>query len=243
MSDLDRILVIPDVHRPYHSKKSWNVMLKAAKRFAPNKIIVLGDFLDMFSLSDHDKDPRRMRHFSEEVASGREGLEELENLKPQVKIFQAGNHEYRLDRYLMRKAPELVDFVSVEKALKLKENGWKYQPYMTHGRVGKLYYTHDAGHAGVHAVHHTGQAFNKSIVFGHCHRLAVSYFGSVTGERHFSASLGWLGDEKEAQYLPESKKAAWQHGFGLVRAQKNGNIHIQLVPIVDSRCVLEGQLV
>ena len=104
---LDRILVVPDVHRPYHSKKAWATMLRAAKRFCPNKIIVLGDFVDFYAVSDHDKDPARKYKLSDELKSGREGLEELEDLGAEQLFFDCGNHEDRLNRYLVRRAPEL----------------------------------------------------------------------------------------------------------------------------------------
>lgn len=242
MPDLDRILVIPDCHRPFHDKRAWGVMIKAAKRFCPNKIIVLGDFLDCYSISAHDKDPRRIKQLSEEATVGREGLEELEALGADKLFFDEGNHEDRLRRYLMQKAPELYDSVSTDSLLQLRAHGWKLQPYGTHNNVGKLYHTHDVGYAGKHAVVHTGAAFQRSVVFGHTHRLAVNYFGSVDGKRHFAASLGWLGDINEAKYLPAAKKAEWQLGFGLVRVERGGNIHIQPVPIVDYRCVIEGKL-
>jgi hypothetical protein len=218
-------------------------MIRLGKRLRPDSILVLGDFLDCFSVSAHDKDPRRLSQFSAEVKDAREGLEELELLGAEHLYFDEGNHEYRLKRYLMTKAPALMDTVSIPDALRLREHGWKFTKYMQHSRIGKLYHTHEAGHAGIHAVHATGHVFNHSVVFGHVHRLAVSYFGSVTGERHFSASLGWLGDAAEADYMPEAKKSAWQLGFGVVRVEpKSGNVHLQPIPIVDYRCILDGKV-
>lgn len=239
---LDRILVVPDVHRPYHDKKAWATMLRAAKRFCPNKIIVLGDFVDFYAVSDHDKDPARKYKLVDELKSGREGLEELEDLGAEQLFFDCGNHEDRLNRYLVRRAPELHDLISVQDSFELKEHGWKFQKYGTHSNIGKLYHTHDVGYAGKHAVFHTGSAFQRSVVFGHTHRLSVNYFGSVDGKRHFAASLGWLGDIDAADYMPQAKKAEWQLGFGIVRAEKSGNIHLQAIPIVDGKCVLEGSL-
>jgi len=43
---LERILFIPDVHRPFHDRAAWKLMLRAAKDFKPDILIILGDFAD-----------------------------------------------------------------------------------------------------------------------------------------------------------------------------------------------------
>jgi hypothetical protein len=241
--ETERALIVADCHRPFHDKRAWATMLKAAKAYEPHTIIQLGDFWDAYCVSDHDRDPRRINQVEDELKDVREGLDELDSLGAQRKLITFGNHSFRLERYILRRCPELASMISLPKLLGLQERGWDWCPYREHRRIGRCYVTHEVGHCGVHAVHHTGQAFNSNVVFGHVHRLSTTYFGSVTGERHVAASLGWLGDSAAASYAHEAKRGAWQHGFGTMRIEKNGNVHLQAIPIVDGRCVLDGKLV
>lgn len=240
LKKLDSTLVIPDVHAPYHDKRAWACMVRVARRLRPRNVIVLGDFNDCYAISAHDRDPRRISQLSDEVKVSRRLLEEIEDLGAENLDFDLGNHENWLKKSLQKHIPGLLNMVSMAGALRLKEHGWRVHEYQTHARLGKLYHTHTVGHAGVLVAQRTGQAFQKSVVVGHAHRFQVYYFGDVAGGRHFAACLGWLGDARAANYLHESQKAAWAQGFGIVRHEKNGNVHLQPVPIVDYRAVLDG---
>ena len=241
--ELERALLVPDVHWPFADRRAWDVMIATGRKLRPHTIVTLGDFQDGFCISEHDRDPRRLTQLESELAFGRAALDELQGLGAQRHIFIEGNHCFRLQRYLMRHAPALLDSVSIAGLLGLAQRGWHHVRYMDHIRIGSLYATHDCGHAGVYAVQHTGAAFESNVVFGHTHRLSVNYTGSVLGERHVAASLGWLGDASEAKYLPEAKKRAWQLGFGIARFEPNGHVHLQAIPIVDYRACIDGALV
>ena len=244
-SELERVLIIPDTHRPYHDKWAWSLLLKAAREFQPHTVAFIGDFADCFTVSDHDKDPRRGTQLVDELQDVNEGLDEVAAVGAQRTIFVAGNHEYRIERYVTRNAAALLGMpgMTIPEMLKINERGWRYVPYMSHIRLGKLYLTHDVGHAGMHAAHHTGAAFGHNVAFGHTHRLQVLYSGGVTGERRVAAALGWLGSSEEARYMPEAKRAAWQHGFGLAHIERSGIVHLQGVPIVGRACVVNGRRV
>ena len=56
---LKRILIIPDVHAPYHDKKAWALVMKVAHAFKWDKVVCLGDFFDCYAISSYRKDPRR----------------------------------------------------------------------------------------------------------------------------------------------------------------------------------------
>ena len=49
---VERILFVPDTHVPFHDPIAWGVMMQAAKRLKPHRVVVLGDFLDFFQCSD-----------------------------------------------------------------------------------------------------------------------------------------------------------------------------------------------
>ena len=238
-----RILFVPDSHFPYHDKRAWKLMLKAATAFKPDEVIVLGDFADCYAVSSHDKDPKRRLNLKWELDTVGEGLSELESLGATKLVYIAGNHEDRLDRYIATRAPELEGILSIEAALELKDAGWKYVPYKSSYRVGKLWVTHDTGKAGKNAIAAALDDFQSNIVIGHVHRMGMVYGGDATGKSHVAASFGWLGNKDSVDYMHRvSVNRAWQLGFGVGYQHPNGTVYLTGVPIINYTCVLEGKL-
>lgn len=240
----ERILFIPDVHRPYHDEKAWRLMLKAARRFEPHRLVILGDFGDFYATSRHSKDPNRTRHLEREIASVRRGLDELDALGARAKHFVAGNHEDNLERYLRQRAPELFNMVRVPELLQLRERGWTYTPYKQHLRIGRLYVTHEIGHAGPDAHMRARAAFEGDVVIGHTHRMAVHYAGNAKGAARVGAMFGWLGDVKAIDYAHRVQALRdWQLGFGVGLMDRKGVVRLQACPIVAYEVALDGQIV
>ncbi len=241
---LKKILMVPDTHVPYQGKKAFALMLKAAKYFKPDIIIILGDFADCYSVSSHSKAPGRSKDLQWELDQVITHLEMLNALKASQKVYVAGNHEDRLDRYLQEKAPELFNYMRLEKILKLKELGWKYIPYKSHYTLGRLFLTHDTGTAGKYAHYKAQDDFQGNVVIGHTHRMGYAIIGNAKGKAHVCAQLGWLGDVDQIDYMHKVKaQKDWAHGFGLGYMEANGNVHVQPVPIIDGKVVVEGRLI
>lgn len=244
MATLERILFIPDVHRPYHDERAWRLMLKAARGFRPHRLVVLGDFGDFYATSSHDKNPNRRRNLEYEVASMNEGLDELDALGAQRRHFLAGNHEDRLERYLMQRAPELFNMVRVPELLRLRARGWTYTPYKQHLRIGRLYATHEVGNAGADAHLRARAAFEGNVVIGHTHRMAVHYSGNAKGTPHVGAMFGWLGDVATIDYAHRVQALRdWQLGFGIGFMDRKGIVRLQACPIVGYEVLVDGRIV
>jgi predicted phosphodiesterase len=236
--ETERILLLPDTHAPFHDARAWDAALRFARKWRPHTVVHLGDWLDCLTVSDHDKDPRRGTQLEGELVVMRGLREEVDELPGIVrKIFTRGNHEYRLERYAMRHAPALISILNLDQLMGLTQNGWHVVPYMQHGKLGKLRITHGTRHSGAYAVHQNAAAFCASVAFGHTHRLGLTYFGDVDDNRHVSASLGWLGDLNEADYVDTVSKRYWQHGFGTALMKRDGRFELQLRPIVDGEVI------
>jgi predicted phosphodiesterase len=242
---LERVLLVPDCHIPYEDPEAFAVMMAAARELRPDTIVILGDFADFLSVSSHDRRPKELGlQLRDEVEAVKMRLAELDSLGATRKVYCSGNHERRAERMAARNAPAFADLVRVEDLFGLAARGWEWHPYRQHATIGKLHVVHDTGDAGPYAHARSGAAFESSVVIGHTHRLATSYFGSARGERHVAAMLGWLGSAEAASYMaPIKVTRTWQHGFGVSYVEPDGVAHLQAVPIIGGRCVLEGRVV
>jgi len=241
---LEPLVIVPDVHRPYHDRRAWNIFLRAAKALKPKHLVIIGDFADFYSVSAHSKDPRRAGKLDEELADVNVGLDELDALGAKNKIFVEGNHEDRLRRYIEDKAPELIANVSVPELFNLKERGWKYVPYKYDTAIGHINFTHDVGVAGRNAVFRCLDTYHKSVVTGHTHRLGYIVEGNAAGEQKISAQFGWLGDAEQVDYMHRvNVKKNWALGFGVGYVEpRSGLVYLTPVPIVNYTCVVNGEL-
>ncbi len=243
-TELKKVLFIPDCHVPYHDAKAWNLMMAAAREFEPDTIVILGDFADFYAVSAYEKDPRRPNDLSDELAIVEEKLDELDALGASKKIYICGNHEDRLERYLISRAPALFGSVTIPATLHLAERGWQFIQYKRSFKLGKLHLTHDTGTAGINAHRQSMAAFQGSVIIGHTHRMEVSVLGNAAGAPQIGAMFGWLGDFDKVDYMHAIKaRRDWVHGFGIGYQESNGVIHLQPIPIVEGTCVVNGKLI
>lgn len=242
---LEKILIVPDVHFPFEDKKAWALFLKAGKEFKPDHVVILGDFIDCYSVSSHSKHPERALKLKEEVEATKKGLDQVIALGAKNNVFIAGNHCDRLERYLRDKAPELYNYISIPEILELKKKGFKYTPYKDSYKLGKMNFTHDTGVAGKFAHYKALETFQHNVIIGHTHRIGYAVEGNAQGERHVTAQLGWLGNVDDIDYMHKvSAQKAWSHGFGIAYLDKaTDNVHVVPVPIVNGSCLVEGKLI
>lgn len=243
-SRLKKILFVPDVHRKYHDDRAWKLVMKVGKVFKPDVIQILGDFIDFYSISTFSKDPNRVNKLDEEIASGNEGLDELDSLGATQKTYIAGNHEFRLERFLKDKAPQLFNFIQIEKLLRLSDRGWQYIPYKQDTKLGKLFSTHDIGVTGRFAAHRSLDTYQHNIVTAHTHRLVYLVEGNASGETHLASSFGWLGDANMIDYEHRAKilkDCALGFGIGYLDT-KTDEVFINPISIINYKVVVEGIL-
>ena len=220
-------------------------MLEVGLAIKPKHVISMGDTVDFYGVSSHSRDPVRMSttRFKREVEAGRNAIDELYCLGAKNNVFLLGNHEHRLLRYLMDKAPELYELeeLSIKNLLRLDKS--TVIPYREDYKLGKLYVVHDIGVAGRYTPQRMLDAYGHNIVGGHTHRLSYIVEGNAAGDAHVSATFGWLGDRKKVDYMYKIRASKdWALGFGVAWLDtSNGNVHVQPVPIVRYKCVVGGK--
>ena len=105
--DYSRILVLGDLHVPYHNTVAINTAVKFGLDFKPDCILFNGDLHDCYSVSKWTKDPR-LRNFPEEIKILQEFFGFIrERFKCDI-VFKLGNHEERFETYMFTRAPDMV---------------------------------------------------------------------------------------------------------------------------------------
>jgi len=242
-----RVLFVPDAHHPFVDADAWVLLLKTAREWKPDVLVVLGDFADFYAVSFFSKNPTRKNLLSEELEVTREALTDLvEACGPGCteRVFLEGNHEERLTRYITANAPALAGLMDVDRAIGITEAGFEFVPYKRSYQLGKLRISHDFGKHGHGAILDARNTVECNAVIGHVHSLGTVYRANIHGDVHVGASFGWLGSFEAIDYRHADKaRRDWSHGFGIGRLEENGNIHLQAIPVVGRKVCIEGKII
>lgn len=241
----ERWLFIPDTHAPYHDTRAWALALAVARALRPDGVCILGDFIDCYSVSFHEKSPSRVGRLADEIESANECLDELDaESGARIKVFVEGNHENRLARYIAGQAKALHGMagLNTRDALRLDERGYRFVRYHEHGTIGDTVVTHEAGRAGVYAVRQTMLSMGRSLIIGHVHRVSSQHESTLDGRPLVGHSFGWLGSIEGVDYRHRSlARREWQHAVGVGTIDALGTLHVHAVPFVGGRAVVLGQ--
>lgn len=131
ISDTERVLVLSDLHIPFHKDKEIVNIVKEHSN--ANLIILAGDILDCFSVSIFPKEMHIPLYEELKIASS--VLKKIDRLTPNTKkIVFRGNHEFRFKRYLAKFQSEFSPLVS-DDILEILKNGFTYRDYKNKKRV------------------------------------------------------------------------------------------------------------
>ena len=74
-----RILVISDLHIPYHHKDSFEFLREIKKEYKPDFVVNIGDLLDFHAISMHSHDPD-LYSAGHELDKSKEYIKQLESI-------------------------------------------------------------------------------------------------------------------------------------------------------------------
>jgi hypothetical protein len=227
-------------------------MLRSAKDIGIDEIVILGDYGDIFFLNGHgNKDASVPNLFINEIEDINQGLDELDKLFPKAKkVYLQGNHEYRFERYIENRCPELFGITEFKRLIKINERiNWKFIPYgpnQSYKILGShLRARHEPLASSAKA---TSAKALCSLTYGHIHQIEESHIVGLDGTNHVSFSVGWLGDKQSDKIFGYVKNQhQWQLGFGIVYVdQDTGLFYHQKIHILESddgklSCVVNGK--
>ncbi len=219
--------VLSDPHVPYHDLATIRAWVEDCKRMAVKAILLNGDVLDFYQLSDYVRDPSKPR-MREEIQKGRQLLEYLRATFPRARIvYKAGNHDERLYRYLSTRAPDLFDLE--ELTLSSLLHGDKYGVEFVEDKrlvmVGKLPVIHGheyRGGGGVMPARWLYLRTGESALMGHLHQPTFYSFRTITGREVGMWSVGCSCFLAPA-YAPLNQ---WRHGWATVTVSQDGSFEV-----------------
>lgn len=214
-----RILVLSDVHIPYHSIEALTAALDFAKKEPIDTIVLNGDTLDFHGLSRFMKDPKA-RSVAHELAAFKEFMTALRALFPKTFIiYKMGNHCERYDHFLIQKAHEIigVDEFDFRNIIKARADGIEVVGDKRILKLGalNLVHGHEFGGSIFSPVNIARGLFLRgkvSAMQGHNHQTSEHTESNMNGEITTTYSVGCLCELHPA-YLPINK---WNHGFAIV---------------------------
>ena len=213
-----RILILSDIHVPYHSIEAITAAFDFAKKEKPDAILLNGDTIDCHRLSRFVKDPKK-RNFALELDTFKELFAIIKKTFNCKIYFKVGNHEERYEHFLIEKASELVGIEEFEFAniLKARAEGIEIIDNKRPMQIGHLWGIH--GHeyvGGISApVNPARGLFLRSKVScfqGHNHQTSEHTEPTLAGKMVTTFSIGCLSELHPA-YMPLNK---WNHGFAMV---------------------------
>lgn len=214
-----RVLVISDLHVPYHDKAAIDSAIEYGKKLKPDTVLINGDFGDWYSLSKWQKDPRK-RDLKQEIDIQRECMRFIRQSFPKTQIvFKNGNHEDRWDVYVWNHAPEICELeqVRLDVILGFAEFGIDWVTEERPIMVGKLpiFHGHELPKGMTNPVNMARGAFLRTVhtlLVAHGHRTSGHAEPDLWHEEIFCWSIGCLCDLRP-KYARINK---WNHGFAFV---------------------------
>jgi predicted phosphodiesterase len=239
-------VVMNDLQIPFQDNQVvYDLVLPFVRTLKPDVLLFNGDIADCYALSTHNKLRSDIRDIEGEV---KECSRLFTAFAPHAKrrIMQGGNHEFRFDRILAARVPELGNAASFEATFRVREHGFEWVPYTGQSsnfqpgmtQLGSLTVTHGflvRSHSAISAKAHF-ERLGASVMVGHTHRLGVYYKTNLSGV-HGAWENGCLClPNPEYTLFPD-----WQQGLSVVHYEEDGYFSVQQLPVIDRRIIQYGR--
>lgn len=232
-----KVLLLSDIHIPYHDINAIEAAVEYGLKEGVDTVYLNGDILDFFGCSFHEKDARKRPRMSEELEMGRQFLDWLRFKFPTQQIyFIPGNHEQRIERYLVVKAPELLGIpeFKLDSLLRLGEKRIHWLEHKSKVYFGKLLVEHGdkmTGAGGVNPARTLLLRFKRSVICGHFHRTSQANSKIYDGDIQMAWSTGMLCED-EPGYMELNEHNT---GAAIIDIEANGNFRVNNFQIINGK--------
>jgi predicted phosphodiesterase len=235
----NNILLISDLHIPYHNIEAISLAMDYGIEKKVNTIFINGDLIDCATVSKFEPDLKK-RSLKEEFDLTKDFLRQLRFYFPEAEIYWLkGNHCIRWEKFLMSKVHQIWDdaYFHLEERLRLNEERIKILDDKVLVFAGKLAITHGhhvfSGSSAALPAKNASDKANQHIITGHLHRVSSFYNTNMQGEIVAAAWTTGCLCELKPNYMPLTGKA--QHGFAHITVEKSGDFTVYNKTIINGK--------
>lgn len=239
-----RAMVLSDLQIPFQDKNAVGVALEALRDYKPDKVVLVGDLLDLSAWSKYIQRPEWATATQEAVNQAHNLLAAIRKLAPTAEIVVLeGNHDKRMENYALNNAQAAFGLKRAD-----QPEGWPVLsvPYLTamdtldieyvSGYPANRYWINknlQVRHGNIARKGNTAVAVAQeervSTIFGHIHRVETQYLTHHTydgGKTIGAWSIGCLCDimgavpsvkggvDLSGRPVPNAEN--WQQGIAVV---------------------------
>ena len=206
-----RILVISDLHVPYHHKHSFKFLAEIKKQFRPDRIVNIGDLLDFHAINMHTHDPD-LYSAGDELKVAKEYIKELESIFPNM-IEVDSNHSSMVYRRALKYGMSKEFLKSYGDFLGTKKWKWIDDLTLTMSNGQRCFFTHGRS-ADVLKV---SQTMGMSAVQGHYHTKFVINYWANPDNLFFGMNVGCLVNQKSMAFAyARNFRTRFINGCGII---------------------------
>ena len=211
------VLVGGDLHIwPGQVPLMWRAFCALAHKLNPKAIVLNGDMIDGARVSRHgallgSKAPK----INEEV----EALTEVLHMLPRasLQVWPVGNHDQRVNNYLVNMASELDDYVG---RLEDRFPQWDF----CYGATFSDVEVRHRFRGGIHAAWNNALHAGISVITGHTHQLQITAVRNRNGS-HWGVEAGMLGDPRSRAFeYHEGAPSRAHEGFVVLTFDEGGKL-------------------
>lgn len=186
------ILVIPDLHVPFHHPDAFDFLDAVSNRYSPDRVVCLGDEVDKHNMSFHDSDPDIPFSASGELEKAIWHLKDLYLLFPRVDVIESnhGSMVYRkgkahgIPRHYFKTYQEILEAP--------KRWVWHLDLVVTASNGQDIYFHHGLSKNAMK----TSQNKSMNHCCGHYHsEFAIQYWAN-SRQLYWAMNTGCLIDDK-----------------------------------------------
>lgn len=239
--------ILPDVQAK--DGHSFEFLTKAGQYVLdkrPEKLICLGDFADMPSLSSYDKGTKSFegRRYTKDISAAHSAMAAFlapinlhnerakkngkKQYKPEMHLF-LGNHEERINK-VVNLDPKLEGMLSI-KDLRYEDFGWKVYPFLEVGIIDGVAYSHyfTSGLLGRPVTTASACLSKKhmSCIQGHQQGLQIASATRADGKMITSIIAGSFYEHDE-EYMGPQQNNHWR---GCLMLHEVDDGHFDIMPL------------
>ena len=168
------VLVISDLHIPYHHQDAFEFLKALKKKYKPDLIVNIGDELDHHAISMHEHNPDLMSA-GDELKQSKEYVRDLEKIFPRMTLVHSNHSSLVYRRALKYGLPK--DYLKSYNEFLGVGDGWEWVDDLTVtlSDGSRCFFTH-----GISAdVLKVAAQYGMNSVQGHFHtKFSIGYFSN-----------------------------------------------------------------